>query len=677
MKYSNSKINKALLIARRSLQVIVMAIIIVAVFPTKSNFKYEFSKGQFWKHENLISPIDFAIEKSESEIKQEKQQIETNKKLFYRASKAKNEELIKKIKDKYSDKLDQNSLDYILNTVNKLYSIGILQEHFGKGDETIIVIDNNIAREYDISDFLSQKQANEQIQLLLDKSHVKNKSEISRILTEETGANIIFDSKMTEQVLQSQLQDISPNKGLVSKGELIISKGEQIDDYKYQVLSSLKSVYEGKTISKAKRYSIMLGQFLLVSIALMTMLLFINHSRREIFLDNRKILLIFFVILFMSLVMALIIHINPKYIYIVPLCITPIVIRTFFDTKTALYVFLVSIIIIGFSVPNSFEFVFYQLIAGMMTIVSIEHSNKRSNFLLTSLLIFISYALIYIATALIQNVELNQLEINRFLMFALNAIMILFAIPFVLVLEKMFGLLSDFSLIEYTNTNSKILRELSVKAPGTFQHCVQVANIAEDLIHEIGGNALLVRAGALHHDIGKINTPIFFIENQNTNFNPHSEISYEESAQVIISHVTFGVALAHKYKLPESIVDFIRTHHGTSKTKYFYNKQLETFPDMPIDETAFTYNGPRPFSRETAVVMMVDSVEAASRSLKNHSEQAISDLVDNIIDGQIKDDQFSNSNITFRDIDKIKTILKRKLQSIYHVRIEYPVNKNK
>ena len=261
--------------------------------------------------------------------------------------------------------------------------------------------------------------------------------------------------------------------------------------------------------------------------------------------------------------------------------------------------------------------------------------------------------------------------------FCVDAIMILFAIPFVLVLEKMFGLLSDFSLIEYTNTNSKILRELSVKAPGTFQHCVQVANIAEDLIHEIGGNALLVRAGALHHDIGKINTPIFFIENQNTNFNPHSEISYEESAQVIISHVTFGVALAHKYKLPESIVDFIRTHHGTSKTKYFYNKQLETFPDMPIDETAFTYNGPRPFSRETAVVMMVDSVEAASRSLKNHSEQAISDLVDNIINGQIKDDQFSNSNITFRDIDKIKTILKRKLQSIYHVRIEYPVNKNK
>ena len=311
----------------------------------------------------------------------------------------------------------------------------------------------------------------------------------------------------------------------------------------------------------------------------------------------------------------------------------------------------------------------------MMAIVSIEHSEKRSSFLLTSLFIFASYALIYIATTLIQNMELNQLEWQRFVMFAINAIMVLFCVPFVIILEKMFNLLSDFSLIEYTNTNTKILRELSVKAPGTFQHCVQVANIAEDLIHEIGGNAMLARAGALHHDIGKILIPMFFVENQNTGFNPHDELTYEESAQIIISHVTNGVTLAKKYGLPEQIVDFIRTHHGTSKTKYFYNKQLAEFPDMPIDEQSFTYRGPRPFSKETAIVMMVDSVEAASRSLKNHSEEAISALVDGIIDSQIADDQYSNADITFRDVNKAKSILKKKLQSIYHVRIEYPVSK--
>lgn len=274
-----------------------------------------------------------------------------------------------------------------------------------------------------------------------------------------------------------------------------------------------------------------------------------------------------------------------------------------------------------------------------------------------------------------QNIEITSIETDIILMFALNSIMILFAIPFIFILEKIFGLISNYSIIEYTNTNTKILRELSVKAPGTFQHCIQVANLAEDLILEIGGNAMLVRAGALHHDIGKIALPMFFIENQNTGFNPHNELKYDESAQAIISHVTNGVKLAYKYKLPEPIIDFIRTHHGTSKTKYFYNRQLAEFPDKPIDSTLFTYNGPRPFSRETAVVMMVDAVEAASRSLKNHSESEISKLVDNIINSQIADEQFSNSDITFKDVDKIKSLLKKKLQSIYHVRIEYEIAK--
>jgi putative nucleotidyltransferase with HDIG domain len=356
-------------------------------------------------------------------------------------------------------------------------------------------------------------------------------------------------------------------------------------------------------------------------------------------------------------------------------CIVPIVIKTFFDTKTSLYVFLVSIIIIGFAVPNSFEYVFYQLIAGIMTIVSAESSSKRSNFLLTSLILFITYALIYIANNLMQNIEITSIETDVILMFALNSILLLFAIPFISILEKLFGLISDYSIIEYTNTNSKILRELSVKAPGTFQHCIQVANISEDLILEIGGNAMLVRAGALHHDIGKLAIPIFFIENQNTGFNPHNELSYEESAQTIISHVTNGIKLAYKHSLPEPIIDFIRTHHGTSKTKYFYNRYVAENPDKPIDSTIFTYKGPRPFSRETAVVMMVDAVEAASRSLKNHSESEISKLVDNIINSQIEDEQFSNSDITFKDVDKIKELLKKKLQSIYHVRIEYEITK--
>lgn len=367
---------------------------------------------------------------------------------------------------------------------------------------------------------------------------------------------------------------------------------------------------------------------------------------------------------------------NQDYLYVVPLCLTPILIRTFFDTKTSLYVFLVLIIIIGFSVPNSFEFVFYQLIVGMMAILSVEHLEKRAEFFNTALIIFFTYSVIYLAMSFIQgSMDLKQLDINRFIYFAINAILILFAFPIVFILEKMFGLVSEMSLMEYCNTNTKILRELSNKAPGTFQHSIQVANIAEDVIHQIGGNSLLVRAGALHHDIGKIMMPMCFIENQSGSANPLNDMTNEESSQIIISHVSNGVKLAHKYKLPEPIVDFIRTHHGTSTTKYFYYKEINEHPEAEIDKSKFSYKGPRPFSKETAVLMMVDSVEAASRSLKEHTEENINQLVDNIINGQIQDNQYDNANITFADIDKIRKILKHKLQSIYHVRIEYPINK--
>jgi putative nucleotidyltransferase with HDIG domain len=677
MKLRASKVHKTLLITRRTIQVLVTALVIVLIFPNKSSFKYEFNKGQFWKHDNLISPIDFAVKKTEKEISQDRKEIEKNKKLFFRKDTVFEQSFIKEFIEQNKDTFDEKSIRFVSDNISRLYSIGILQNIGENTQNDIVLVEYNVAQEYEIDAFLTLKQATEELSSRIEKSNLPNKQNLIKIVTDQLRANLRLDEQMTSQVLESQVQEITNNKGLIYTGELIISSGEQITEEKFQILSSLKQEYEGQNVSKTKQYTITLGQFLLIVIALTAMMLFINHSNKEAFLNDRKILLILTMILFMNLIVASVMYINPKYIYTVPLCLTPIIIRTFFNTKTALYVFLVSIIIIGFAVPNSFEFVFYQLIAGMMAIVSIEHSDKRSNFLLTSLFIFVSYALIYIATSLIQNMELNQLEWQRFLMFALNAILILFSVPMVALLEKIFHLLSDFSLIGYTNTNTRILRELSSKAPGTFQHCIQVANIAEDLIHEIGGNAMLARAGALHHDIGKIMTPMFFVENQNTGFNPHDEITYEESAQVIISHVASGVALAKKYGLPDQIVDFIRTHHGTSKTKYFYNKQLTEFPNTPIDEQAFTYRGPRPFSRETAVVMMVDSVEAASRSLKNHSEEVISKLVDGIIDAQIADDQFSNSNITFRDVNKIKTILKKKLQSIYHVRIEYPVNTSK
>lgn len=658
------KKHKAIMISKRAFQVLVTAIIIVLAFPNKSGFKYEFTLGSQWKHETLVSPIDFPVFKTEKEISEEKKYITDTKSLYFKKDNEIEKRLFEKINE--GNNFSNQQKNQIKQSLNKIYSIGVIQNtDLLKADQPIYIIEDNVAIEYEQEEILTLDQAKQELSKV-----VKNKEILNQI-----EANIIYDKQITENILQTKLQEITYNKGLISEGEQIISKGEKITPEKNQILLSFKQAYEGNNIEKNNELTIFLGRFILVCITLLAMMLFINHNRADIFPNDRKVLLILFVILFICCVMAFIININPKYIYAVPVCIVPIVIKTFFDTKTSLYVFLVSIIIIGFAVPNSFEYVFYQLIAGIMTIVSAESSSKRSTFLLTSLILFITYALIYIANNLMQNIEITSIETNVILMFALNSILLLFAIPFISILEKLFGLISDYSIIEYTNTNSKILRELSVKAPGTFQHCIQVANISEDLILEIGGNAMLIRAGALHHDIGKLAIPIFFIENQNTGFNPHNEISYQESAQAIISHVTNGVKLAYKHKLPEPIIDFIRTHHGTSKTKYFYNRYVAENPDKPIDSTIFTYKGPRPFSRETAVVMMVDAVEAASRSLKNHSESEISKLVDNIINSQIEDEQFSNSDITFKDVDKIKELLKKKLQSIYHVRIEYEITK--
>jgi putative nucleotidyltransferase with HDIG domain len=658
------KKNRAIMIIKRSLQVLVTAIIIVLAFPNKTGFKYEFTSGSQWKHETLISPIDFPILKTEKELEEDKKQIESKRILYYKKDTQIEDSLYAKLQELKN--IDNKEREKLKEQIKKIYNIGVLQKHeLTQSDSPLIIIENNIAKEYEQEELLSLEQVKQQLSKL-----TKNKEIINALQ-----ANIIYDSQTTNSILQTKLKEITQNKGLISKGEQIISKGEQITPEKNQILLSFKHAYEGNNMGESNQLTILLGRFILVSITLLAMMLFIVHNRSDIFPNDRKVLLILFVVLFICCIMAFIIHINPKYIYAVPVCIVPIIIKTFFDTKTSLYVFLVSIIIIGLAVPNSFEYVFYQLIAGIITIVSAESSSKRSNFLLTSLLLFITYSSIYIANNLMQNIELSSIELDVILMFALNSILLLFAIPFIYILEKLFGLISDYSIIEYTNTNSKILRELSVKAPGTFQHCIQVANIAEDLILEIGGNAMLVRAGALHHDIGKIAFPMFFIENQNTGFNPHNEISYEESAQVIIAHVTNGVKLAYKHSLPEPIIDFIRTHHGTSKTKYFYNRYVAENPDKPIDQTLFTYKGPRPFSRETAVVMMVDAVEAASRSLKTHTESEISKLVDNIINSQIADEQFSNSDITFKDVDKIKELLKNKLQSIYHVRIEYEIKK--
>lgn len=364
---------------------------------------------------------------------------------------------------------------------------------------------------------------------------------------------------------------------------------------------------------------------------------------------------------------------NTNYIsiYIIPFCILPIIIRTFYDTRLASFVHTICILTLGFSVSNSFEFIFLQIIAGTLTIFSIVNMNRRSQLFGTSLVIFVAYLLGYISFQLIYEGSITELKYSHIGYFAFNAMLTLFTYPLIYLFEKIFGFVSDVTLMELSDTNNPLLRELSNKAPGTFQHSLQVANLAESAIFEIGGNALLTRAGALYHDIGKMDNPLYFIENQTSGINPHNELDFEESAEIIISHVKKGVEKAKKHNLPDSVIDFIRTHHGDSVVQYFYRSYLKHFPDEIVDENKFRYPGPRPYSKETAVLMMADSVEAASRSLAKKDAESLENLVDSIIDYQIKEQQFVNADITFKDITRIKKIFKKKLQNIYHTRIEY------
>lgn len=640
-------------------------------------------------HEDLIAPFDFAILKPEQELEEEKQFALKDLKLYFK----KDEELYQKQKEKlindfetkwqikYSDKrrLEQrkeknrNVCLAIFDTIMQHGIIELTPEIEDKPEDyTIVVITNNVAEEKQLGDLFTIHTADKFIHSEPDKFEPVDKNLVVGLLENSLIQNIKFDTKTTEREKQALLDKISLTRGMVQSGERIVSKGELVSGEKYIVLESLRLDYESKLGSSFKYAGILAGQIILLSVSMLSLFLFLFFFKKEIYAETKKIVLILICILFMVLITSLVVKYKPDYLYLIPICLIPIITGIFFDTRLALFVHLITIIITGLLVPNSYEYVFLQLFAGTVTILSIVRLERRSQFFLTSVMIFFTYSLIYTGMTLIKEGGLEGINYVYFVLFAGSATFTLFSYPIIFIFEKLFGLITDVTLLELSNTNNKVLRELALKAPGTFQHSMQVANLAEEAIYEIGGNPLLVRTGALFHDIGKIDDPLFFIENQTTGVNPHDELTYDESARIIIGHVIKGVEKAKKHKLPEQIIDFIRTHQGTRKTDYFYTLAKKDNPDEEIDESVYTYHGPDPFSKETAVLMMADTVEAASRSLKNPDEEAINNLVENVINKQMENRQFDNADITFRDIKNIKKIFKKKLMNIYHLRIEYP-----
>ncbi|MBC8486064.1 MAG: HDIG domain-containing protein [Bacteroidetes bacterium] len=668
---------------------ILSVVLLVLIFPKEGKFKYEFRKGKPWMHEDLIAPFDFAILKPEQELEEEKQFALKDLKLYFK----KDEELYQKQKEKlindfetkwqikYSDKrrLEQrkeknrNVCLAIFDTIMQHGIIELTPEIEDKPEDyTIVVITNNVAEEKQLGDLFTIHTADKFIHSEPDKFEPVDKNLVVGLLENSLIQNIKFDTKTTEREKQALLDKISLTRGMVQSGERIVSKGELVSGEKYIVLESLRLDYESKLGSSFKYAGILAGQIILLSVSMLSLFLFLFFFKKEIYAETKKIVLILICILFMVLITSLVVKYKPDYLYLIPICLIPIITGIFFDTRLALFVHLITIIITGLLVPNSYEYVFLQLFAGTVTILSIVRLERRSQFFLTSVMIFFTYSLIYTGMTLIKEGGLEGINYVYFVLFAGSATFTLFSYPIIFIFEKLFGLITDVTLLELSNTNNKVLRELALKAPGTFQHSMQVANLAEEAIYEIGGNPLLVRTGALFHDIGKIDDPLFFIENQTTGVNPHDELTYDESARIIIGHVIKGVEKAKKHKLPEQIIDFIRTHQGTRKTDYFYTLAKKDNPDEEIDESVYTYHGPDPFSKETAVLMMADTVEAASRSLKNPDEEAINNLVENVINKQMENRQFDNADITFRDIKNIKKIFKKKLMNIYHLRIEYP-----
>ena len=672
----------------------ITALILLMSFPREGKFRYEFQKGKPWLNEDLIAPFDFAILKTEPELKKERASAILETRLMFRLYNeplvAKYSEYIMNFDKAWFNKYPHSTSNSKRMQFNRYIGKALLDSVMLRGiiDHGIMIqnkplsyeinlLKGNIVQTVQLGDLFSIQSAHNYLIDLLPKKAVEfpeiDVALLKPLLEQALVYNVRYDFIANEQQRQAILSGISLTRGMVQKGQGIISKGELVNEEKFKILSSLKHDYESQLGAYGKHYLILLGQFLLIGSAMTVFALFLYSFRREVFRDSNKLVLLLLLIIIMVSTISLVSNYDSFYVYMVPVCLVPVIARVFFDTRMALFVNLITLIISGFLVPNSFEFVYLQFVAGIVAIVSIVRVHKRSQFFFTSLMIFISCSIVYTGIVLIQEGNFSHFSFSYLGMFAAAAMLTLLAYPLIFVFEKLFGLVTDVTLLELSDTNSTLLRKLAIYAPGTFYHSIMVANIAEELIFELGGNPLLVRTGALYHDIGKIENALYFIENQTSGHNPHNELSYEESAQVLIKHVIKGIELAKKHKLPEQIIDFIRTHHGTRMTEFFYIKQLQSVSDEEVDKSKFTYYGPIPFSKETAVLMMADSVEAASRSLKDKDEKSISDLVERVINRQLEQNQFDNSNITMKDITRVKRILKRKLMSIYHVRVEYPV----
>ena len=685
----------------------VIAILIISFFlPKSGQFKYEYEKGRPWRHANLIAPFDFPIYKSLSELKTERDSLLKNFRPYYTKDSMVSNNIRQQFNALIPVKSTSLKLEYptffrttddhtaditaieraISSEIQKIYSAGIIElseEHRNQPKDRfeLMLITGNVAEPYGLNEFYTAKEAYEALiaNVMKDFSYftVSRSQKLYNLLTSlELNKLIIpditFNAGRTEQERQNTLKNMSITTGKVIADQRIIGTGDMVDDHSDKIIQSLKREYEVRLGASSGISAIFIGQLLIISILLSSVFLFLYFFRKDVYQNIRFISFILMMMLMMFIAGSISARILPSAYYIIPVAILPIILRTFFDSRLAFYVHVITVLILSFHANNSFQFAMLQIPAGMVAIFTLFRMVRRSQIVRSMLFIILTYALLHSGLILWQEGNFTSFQFIPYGQFMMNGLLILLSYPLIYILEKTFGFVSDVTLLELSDTNHPLLRQMAEKTPGTFQHSIQVGNLAQEVAYKIGANPMLVRAGAMYHDIGKMASPMFFTENQVNNINPHSEMDYEESAQIIISHIENGIRLAHKNKLPQQIIDFIATHQGTTKARYFFNSYVNTHPGEKPDESKFTYPGPTPFTKETAILMMADAIEATSRSMKNFSDAAIDELVERIINSQIDERQFDNSPITFREIEESKEVFKRKLKSIYHARIEYP-----
>lgn len=662
----------------RTLLVLITVLLIVWALPRNESKQFRYDIGKPWMYGSFIAKFDFPIYKTDEAIKEQEDSLLETYQPYYNYDPAVEKKQVSKFLVDYQNGipgLPHNYVRLIADRLHRLYQAGIMDtpeynEAYRDSTSQVRLVSGNSAQSISLACVYSTLSAYEQ--LFIDEQIAMQRPILQRCnLNNYIEPNLIYDKGKSETERNDLLSSIPPASGMVMSGQKVIDRGDIVDEYTYRVLSSFEREIKRRSATQTQITNTIIGQVIFVTLMVFLFTMYLGLFRRDYFNKPRSIAMLYTLMTLFPVVVSLMMRHNFLSVYMLPFAMVPIFVRVFMDSRTAFVCHVTMILICTTAVRYQYEFIIIQLVAGLIAIYSLRELTRRAQVFKTAILVGIGSTFVYLALQLMQDNDFSSMDHDMYYHFVVNAVLLLIAYPMMYIIEKMFGFVSSVTLFELSNTNRGLLRDLSEIAPGTFQHSITVGNLAAEIANKIGANALLVRTGALYHDIGKMKNPVFFTENQ-AGVNPHDTLTYQESARIIISHVTEGVKLAERENLPTIIRDFIVTHHGTGITKFFYIKYKNEHPEEEVDPAPFTYPGPNPFTREQAILMIADGVEAASRSLPEYTEESISTLVNRMIDQDVTDGYFKECPITFRDLAIAKLVLIERLKAIYHTRISYP-----